>query len=160
LEHYLFNRKALKKLIYLLVLISIQVTVSCNKDQISPAMPPNPPVPNVTDTNTIDSSVTLSSQTWVLTAYRIGEFGGQIFRNDTLNFLSISDYSYNNTNSTYSIYPAMASYNLTLNGTFLGNLSGSVYDYNLTNGVVDGLRFQDITTGGSSQYYYLWMHKL
>ena len=133
---------------------------SCSKEQVGPAQPPNPPSPNITDTTSIDSTVTLNGEQWVLTAYRIGELGAPISRNDTLNFLTNSVYTFNATPSSYSIYPAMASYNLTLNGTFLGNLSGTIYDYNLTNGVVDGLKFNDITTGGSGQSYYLWMHKL
>jgi hypothetical protein len=133
---------------------------SCSKEQVGLAQPPNPPSPNITDTTSIDSTVTLSGQQWVLTAYRIGELGGPISRNDTLGFLSTSVYTYNISPSTYSIYPVMASYSLTLNGTFLGNISGALYDYNLMNGVVDGLKFNDIKTGGSGQNYYIWMNKL
>ena len=149
----------MKKIFYCFTMLIIFLS-SCSKEQVGPAQPPNPPSPNITDTTSIDSTVTLSGQQWVLTAYRIGELGAPISRNDTLNFLTNSVYTFNTTPSSYSIYPAMASYNLTLNGTFLGNISGTIYDYNLTNGVVDGLKFNDITTGGSGQSYYLWMHKL
>jgi hypothetical protein len=145
---------------YLIGISILLALTSCSKDQVTPAQPPNPPVPNVTDTNAIDSAVTLNGQQWVLTGYRIGELGSPITRTDTLDFISTSNYFYNSNQSTYSIYPAMSSYSLTLNGTFLGNVSGSVYDYNLSNGVIDGLKFNDITTGGSGQSYYLWMHKI
>ena len=149
----------MKKIFYCFTMLIIFLS-SCSKEQVGPDQPPNPPSPNITDTTSIDSTVTLSGQQWVLTAYRIGELGGPISRNDTLIFLSTSVYKYNVSPSTYSIYPAMASYSLTLNGTFLGNISGALYDYNLMNGVVDGLKFNDITTGGSGQNYYIWMHKL
>lgn len=149
----------MKKIFYCFTMLIIFLS-SCSKEQVGLAQPPNPPSPNITDTTSIDSTVTLSGQQWVLTAYRIGELGGPISRNDTLGFLSTSVYTYNISPSTYSIYPVMASYSLTLNGTFLGNISGALYDYNLMNGVVDGLKFNDIKTGGSGQNYYIWMNKL
>ena len=145
--------------IYLALMIHVMMMVSCEKKHIDPN-PPNPPSPIPGDTTIVDSVYSLKNQTWVIDAYKIQEFGTITTVNDTLNFISNTQYLYNNQQSTYSFYPIMSSYNLTLNGTFLGNISGSLYDYNLTNGTITGLKFNDITLGGSGQYYYIWMHKI
>lgn len=148
-----------KIILYTLIISNFLVLFSCQKQDISPN-PPNPPSPIPGDTNLVDSSYSLQNQTWVLDAYKIQEFGAITPVNDTLQFVGINYYNYNALQSTYSFYPVMSSFNLTLNGTFLGNISGSIYEYNLTNGTIIGLKFNDITLGGSGQYYYLWMHKI
>jgi hypothetical protein len=135
------------------------IASSCQKETIDPN-PPNPPSPIPVDTSGIDSSISLQQQTWVLDAYKIQEFGSITPVGDTLHFLTTTQYQYNGQASTYSFYPVSSSYNLTLNGTFLGNISGTIYEYNLSNGLVTGIKFNDITPGGSQQYYYLWMHKI
>ena len=140
-------------------IIIINLLFSCQKQNIDPN-PPNPPSPIPGVTTILDSAYSLTSQTWVIDAYKIQEFGAITAVNDTMQFVSNNLYLYNNQQSTYSFYPIMSSYNLTLNGTFLGNISGSIYDYNLSNGTITGLKFNDITLGGSGQYYYIWMHKI
>jgi len=148
-----------KRIKYTLIISNMLLLFACQKQDISPN-PPNPPSPIPGDTTIVDSVYSLTSQTWVIDAYKIQEFGAITAVNDTIHFVSNNLYLYNNQQSTYSFYPIMSSYNLTLNGTFLGNISGSIYDYNLTNGTITGLKFNDITLGGSGQYYYIWMHKI
>jgi hypothetical protein len=140
-------------------LIGILLFCSCNKQNTAPN-PPSPPTPLPVDTTSVDTTVTLNQQNWVLTAYRLGEFGPIINRSDTICFLSNSTYTYNAWPSTYSFYPIMSAYNLTLNETFIGNISGSIYTFNLLSGQVDGNKFTNITTGGSELEYYLWLHRI
>lgn len=106
-------------------------------------------------------SQNLVGQTWVVTNYRIGQMGQILPKNDTLRFLTSTTYKYNNYPSTYSLYLTGSGYNLTLNYTPWGNLSGNINDYNITNGQIFGGRFVDISTGSSNTTeYYLWMNKL
>ena len=148
-----------KHTLHIMLLGLLLLTAACQKETIDPN-PPNPPSPIPGDTTMVDSVYSLKNQTWVIDAYKIQEFGAITAVNDTVHFTSNNQYLYNNQQSTYSFYPIMSSYNLTLNGTFLGNISGSIYDYNLTNGTIIGLKFNDITLGGNGQYYYIWMHKI
>lgn len=132
---------------------------ACHHQTITPN-PPEPPAPLPTDSTNMDSSYTLNNQTWVLTNYRIGEFGPMLDRSDTLHFTSNTTYLFNQLASTYSFYPSMSIYNLTLNGSLLGNISGPLYEYNLLSGQVEGNKFNDITLGSSGVEYYLWMHRI
>lgn len=146
------------KIILLFLIVGMQL-ISCQKQNIAPN-PPNEPDPLPSDTTSLDSSFTLSGQTWVLTAYRIGEFGPIINKSDTVSFLTNQTYTYNNYPSTYSFFPTMSSYNLTLNETFLGNLSGSIYAYNLLSGQIEGNKFTNITLGASNGDFYLWLKRI
>jgi hypothetical protein len=146
------------KSIFNTLALSIILLCSCHKETIN-SNPPNPPSPLPTDTTGLDTTVLLNQQNWTLTAYRIGEFGPIINRTDTISFITNNTYTFNNYQSTYSFYPTMSTYNLTLNGTFLGNISGNVYDYNLFAGQIDGNKFTDITPGGTGTVYYLWLHR-
>lgn len=106
-------------------------------------------------------SQNLVGQTWVVTNYRIGQMGQILPKNDTLRFLTPTTYKYNNYTTTYSLYLTGSGYNLTLNYTPWGNLSGNINDYNITNGQIVGGRFLDISTGSSNTTeYFLWMNKL
>ena len=106
-------------------------------------------------------SQNLVGQTWVVTNYRIGQMGQILPKNDTLRFLTPTTYKYNNYTTTYSLYLTGSGYNLTLNYTPWGNLSGNINDYNITNGQIFGGRFVDISTGSSNTTeYFLWMNKL
>ena len=106
-------------------------------------------------------SQNLVGQTWVVTNYRIGQMGQILPKNDTLRFLTPTTYKYNNYITTYSLYLTGSGYNLTLNYTPWGNLSGNINDYNITNGQIVGGRFVDISTGSSNTTeYFLWMNKL
>jgi hypothetical protein len=63
--------------------------------------------------------------------------------------------------ATYSLYVTGSGYNLTLNETPWGNLSGSILTNNLTSGSIPGIPFTNIATGSSNTTkYYLWMIKL
>lgn len=128
---------------------------SCQKEEIGP---PNPPEPIITDTLEIDSTYNLAGQIWVITDYRVGEFGEIFPLNDTIEFITTNTYTYNGFEAPYSFYPTASAFNLTLNYTPFGNLSGTIYQGNLNIGVMNGLKFTDITVGsGNNTDYYFWM---
>jgi hypothetical protein len=163
----------MKKIIYsLLVVIGI---TSCVKENPKPIT--NVPIiipstitdtindtikaPNVTDTLK-DTTIDLVGQTWVISQVRIGEFGNPTTINDTLEFISNSKYVYN-TRATfkYSFYYTGGGFNLTLNGSYWGNITGTVYYSNIVSGYIMGIRFSEITPGSSNDTkYYLWMTKI
>ena len=148
----------MKKLIYILFLVGL---TSCVKEQPIP-MNPNPPKPYVNTNDTLkDSVVSLKGQTWVLTSFRVGGIGSPSSRNDTLKFVLPTTYYYNDYVSGYSLYRTGQGFNLTLKNTPWGNLSGTVYEYNVSKGIIEGLKFIDITAGSSNDVsYYLWMKKI
>ena len=115
-------------------------------------------------TNGNNSTVTsnnLVGQTWKITNYRVGELGQMIATSDILQFTSNTSYKFNGTTSTYSLYVTGSGYNLTLNETPWGNLSGSILTNNLTSGSIPGIPFTNIASGSSNTTkYYLWMIKL
>lgn len=115
-------------------------------------------------TNGNNSTVTsnnLVGQTWKITNYRVGEMGQMIATSDILQFTSNTSYKFNGSVSTYSLYVTGSGYNLTLNETPWGNLSGSVLTNNLTSGSIPGIPFTNIASGSSNTTkYYLWMIKL
>jgi hypothetical protein len=142
------------KYITFLFLVFLGLT-SCVKEDIGP---PNPPQPIITDSTTIDSSYNLVGQVWVINQYRVGEFGNLIPLSDTIVFLDLNTYTYNGIEAPYSFYTTASAYNLTLNFTPFGNLSGTIYQGNLNMGVMNGLKFTDITMGsGNGTNYYFWM---
>lgn len=146
----------MKKLFFILSLPI--VFFSCQKETFAPTGPPNPPEPIVTDSNQIDSNYSLAGQTWVITGYRVGEIGSIIVTNDVIQFVNGTSYTYNGSPATYSFYTTASAYNLTLNYTPYGNISGTIYQGNLNQGVINGLKFTDITMGsGNGTNYYLWM---
>ena len=131
---------------------------SCQKETVAPTGPPNPPSPIVTDSNQIDSNYSLAGQTWIITGYRVGGIGSIITTSDTLEFVTKTSYNYNGSQATYSFYTTASAYNLTLNYTLFGNVSGTIYQGNLDQGIINGLKFTDITMGsGNETYYYFWM---
>ena len=151
------NYKSMRTIFF--YLCGIMFICSCNKQNIEPN-PPIPPTPLPNDSTSVDSSITIHPQNWVLTAYRLGEFGPIINRSDTICFQSNQSYTFNGFPSTYSFYPSMSVYTLTLNETFLGNISGGIYTYNLLSGQIDGNQFTTITPGSSNGIYYLWLHRI
>jgi hypothetical protein len=147
----------MKMIVFTFVLIA---TYACQKDTY-PANPPNPPVPYNGDTTVLDTAINLIGQSWVITEYRIGELGNMIQISDTINFIDQQNYTYGQIQSSYNFYTVSSSYCLTLNDTPWGNISGSIYTYNLQQGIISGLKFQDITTGSSNgSFYYLWMQRI
>jgi hypothetical protein len=149
----------MKKLIYFITLML--VIVSCQKTNPPPYPPPIPPQPIVTDTTVIDTATNLIGETWVIDGYRVNGIGAIITISDTLVFNTINSYTFNGNTATYSFYTTASAYTLTMNYTPWGNLSGTIYEGNLINGVILGLKFTDITMGSSNQTdYYLWMHRI
>lgn len=147
------------KLIYILLVV-LGVS-SCYKEDPQPKEPkPVIVYPYVTDTVT-DSIPTLKGTTWVLTGVRIGGIGNPQTVSDTLQFITNTSYKYNGYSSKYSLYYTGGGFNMTINGTSWGNLSGTIYEYNLKSGKIEGLKFIDITPGSSNQTnYFLWMSKI
>lgn len=142
-----------------LVLMALIAFASCDKTTVTPKkgntiiIPPN--------TNPTDTPKTMRNTKWVITAHRIGEIGTPTSENDTLNFITIKDYTYNGYVSTYNFYPTISSYNLIMNNTRWGNLSGYVFDKNMTDGLIQEIKFVDISTGSpSTTGHYLWMKKI
>ena len=99
--------------------------------------------------------------TWVITGMDNGHLNNPIAISDTLKFETITNYKYNNIPYTYWIYVTNSVYNLTMNCTPWGNLTGSVNDNNITLGLIEGIMFTDISLGSSNnQEYYLWIKKI
>ena len=137
------------------------VIVSCQKTNPPPYPPPIPPQPIVTDTTVIDTATNLIGETWVIDGYRVNGIGGIITISDTIVFNTINSYTFNGNTATYSFYTTASAYSLTMNYTPWGNITGTIYEGNLTSGVILGLKFTDITMGSSNQTdYYLWMHRI
>ena len=140
---------------FLITLLVVLGLTSCTKEDIGP---PNPPEPIVTDSTQIDTAYNLVGQIWVINQYRVGEFGNLIPLSDTIEFVDLNTYTYNGIEGPYSFYPTASAFNLTLNFTPFGNLSGTIYQGNLNMGVMNGLKFTDITMGsGNGTNYYFWM---
>jgi hypothetical protein len=149
----------MKKLIYFITIML--VIVSCQKTNPPPYPPPIPPQPIVTDTTVIDTATNLIGETWVIDGYRVNGIGAIITISDTLVFNTINSYTFNGNTATYSFYTTASAYSLTMNYTPWGNLTGPIFEGNLTSGVILGLKFTDITMGSGNQTdYYLWMHRI
>jgi hypothetical protein len=66
-----------------------------------------------------------------------------------------------NNGTNYSLYYTGGGFNLSMNGTPWGYLSGTIYQYNLVSGDIQGLKFIDITPGTTNKTnYYIWMTKV
>jgi len=151
----------MKLLNTILLSLTLIIIGACEKKEFE-SNPPVPPVSVNTDSSLIISDYyTLNGQKWLLYGYRIGEFGNMVSRNDTLNFISKFDYLFNKVGSTYTLAPSSATFTLSLNGTFVGNITGTIYVYNLKVGSIDGLKFRDISYNNNiSTSYYIWLKKI
>ncbi len=129
---------------------------SCNKEEFTPN-PPNPPVDIITDSTLVDSTTTFKGETWVITQVLNTNFS-QEFRSDTLVFLTENSYTFNGFNSTYHLYTNSFGYTLTLNNTVWGYISGTVYDYNLTEGIIENCQFKNYFTNENS--IRIWMYRI
>lgn len=118
--------------------------------------------PILTDgNNSTASSSNLVGQIWRINHYRVGELGQMIVTSDILEFTSIRSYDFNGNRTTYSLTMTGSGYNLTLNETPWGNLSGSILSNNITSGNIPGIPFTNIASGSSNNIkYYLWIVKL
>ena len=142
------------KIIYLLILVGL---TSCYREN---PLPVKNKTPLVVDDSTVDIVPSFEGQTWVIRQIRIGEFGMTNI-NDTLRFLTNVTYKYNNIKTNYSLYYTGNSFNLTMNGTPWGYLSGTIFSNNMLTGSIKGGKFVDITPGSSNKtYYYIWMDKI
>ena len=142
---------------YFLFLLFVSCTVPENME--GPISNTRPILTN--GNNSTVTSNNLVGQTWKITNYRVGEMGQMIATSDILQFTSNTSYKFNGSVSTYSLYVTGSGYNLTLNETPWGNLSGSILTNNLTSGSIPGIPFTNIASGSSNTTkYYLWMIKL
>jgi hypothetical protein len=141
------------KNIFLILIGSLLTLVSCVKEDVTPN-PPNPPIPFYTDTTDVDSTISLKNSTWVITKV-LNTNLSQEQRSDTLVFLTNNTYTFNANISTYHLYSNNLGYTLVLNNTVWGHLSGLVYDYNLTQGVIDNCQFKNYFT--NEYTVKLWM---
>ena len=136
----------IKFLVSATALIGLFLTSCTKKD----ALPPS------NSNNLSNDAYSLAGQKWLLYQYRVGQVAVNYTASDTLEFFTPTSYSFNNDTSTYSLYSVPGSFKLNLNGTLWGNISGTLFDYNITNGDIEGLRFTE-TFSGSQAEYYLWM---
>lgn len=143
----------MKNIFYLI--FGILVLSSCYKENYKP-QEPLPPQPIITDTTSVDTTITLKNTTWVITKVLNTNFDDEV-RSDTLIFLTYNTYSFNGVQSTYSFYPNNLNYNLTLNNTPWGHISGGVYEYNLTQGEIINCQFKNYFT--NQNILKIWMYK-
>lgn len=144
-----------KYLFFILLIISCTVPESME----GPISNTGPILTNGNNSNV--SSNNLIGQTWRINHYRVGELGQMIATSDILEFTSNTSYKFNGYSSTYSLTITGSGYNLTMNETLWGNLSGSILSSNIVNGNIPGIPFTNIAKGSSNNTrYYLWIVKL
>jgi hypothetical protein len=148
----------MKKLILLLSLFA-----SCTVPEYAegPISNTGPILTNGNNSNVSSNIPNLVGQTWRVYQYRVG---GNLIpepTSDTLKFITRTSYKFNGNQSTYGLNVTGSGYNLTLNETPWGNLSGSILINNITNGTIPGILFTNIAVGSSNNtQYYLWIEKL
>jgi hypothetical protein len=138
----------------LFIILYLLVT-SCVKEDIQPQQPLDPQ-PIITDTTFVDSPVTLKNSIWVIFKVLNTSFNQEL-RSDTLVFLTNKTYTFNGFQSTYSLYPSNVGFTLTLNNTPWGYISGTVFEYNLSQGIVENCQFKNYFTNQNS--VKIWMVK-
>jgi hypothetical protein len=138
----------------LFIILYLLVT-SCVKEDIQPQQPLDPQ-PIITDTTFVDSPVTLKNSIWVIFKVLNTSFNQEL-RSDTLVFLTNNTYTFNGFQSTYSLYPSNVGFTLTLNNTPWGYISGTVFEYNLSQGIVENCQFKNYFTNQNS--VKIWMVK-
>jgi len=129
---------------------------SCVKQEIVPQEPISPQ-PIITNPTLVDSTLSFAGQTWVVTKVLNTDMVYEN-RSDTLVFIDSDDYTFNGVPSKYNLGVTPTSYKLTMYDTAWGNIGGSLYNYNIVSGKVDGLDFFDIFN--SSRKVKLWMTKI
>ena len=141
---------------YILSTILALSVMSCVKQDIKPQKP-NDSVPIITDPQPVDSTLSLAGQTWVVTKVLVTGMMSEN-RSDTLVFINNEDYKFNGYPSKYNLGVTPTTYKLSLYDTAWGNIGGSLYNYNIVSGNVDGLDFYDIFN--TSRKVKLWMKKI
>lgn len=137
--------------------------VSCNIPELNegPIDNTGPLIVTVPTNPGGNTTQNLVGQTWRIFYYRVGPMGQVMGTNDTLQFLTPTKYTFNGNESTYYLNVTSSGYNLSLYETPWGNLSGSILSNNLTNGIILGTKFVDISVGSTNTTeYYLWMNRI
>jgi len=137
-------------------ILAIIMLSSCVKQEIVPQEPISPQ-PIITNPTLVDSTLSFAGQTWVITKVLNTDMSYEN-RSDTLVFIDADDYTINGVPSKYGINVTPTSYKLSLYDTAWGNIGGSLFNYNIVSGKVDGLDFFDIFN--SSRKVKLWMTKI
>ena len=138
------------------ILMSVLFLTSCVKQEIVP-QEPIAPQPIITNPTSVDSTLSLSGQIWVITKVLNTDMVYEN-RSDTLVFIDSDDYKFNGYPSKYNLGLTPTTYKLTLYDTAWGNIGGSLFNYNIVSGKVDGLDFFDIFE--SNRKVKLWMTRL
>jgi len=129
--------------------------VSCVKKDIKP-QEPIPPQPIITDTTSLDTTVSLKNTVWVITKVLNTNFNEEL-RSDTLIFITHNTYMFNGSQSTYHLYINDFGYTLVLNNTVWGHISGVIYNYNLSSGSIENCQFKNYFN--SEPVIKVWMYK-
>lgn len=98
-----------------------------------------------------------SNSTWVITQITYTNFISEE-RSDTITFGTQNTYQFNGNQSEYHFYSTPSNFKLELYDTPWGNLIGTLYNYNMNYGVIEGLTFVDLMD--NSKTYKVWMYKL
>ena len=141
---------------YFILSIITLVLLSCEKVEIKPQQP-LPPQPIITDTTSVDTTLSLKNTTWVITKVLNTSFNEEL-RSDTLVFSNNNTYTFNGVTSTYNLYPNSIGFTLTLNNTVWGNISGEVFEFNLSNGMIENSQFKNYFT--NENVVKIWMYKI
>ena len=141
---------------FLYILGVILILTSCVKQEIVPQEPII--VPTITDTLNVDSTLSLVGQIWVITKIQYTDATQPENRQDTLVFTNSSDYTFSGIPSNYNINLTPTSFKLTLYDTAWGHLSGTLFNYNIVSGNIDGRDFYDIFN--SNTKVKIWMKNI
>ena len=144
----------MKRILFFLVLMV--GFVSCEKQVIEPGHLGSSGGNNGNPTPQ-DSSYSLNGQTWVITKILLTDLTYDD-RSDTIYFEDDNNYTFNGNVSTYDLDVNSSNIKLTLNNTAWGNLIGTLYNYNLSSGLIDGSIFNDYFI--ISYTYRIWMKKI
>ena len=136
-----------------ILLLLTLLLFSCKKEEFTPN-PPSYGTPFGLDSVMVDSTLSMAGQKWVVTKILLTDLVSEN-RQDTLDFIDNSNYTYTNIPSLYDLDVNPYTYKLTLYNTPWGHLVGTLYEYNLTSGVVSGSVFVDYYN--SSNQYKIWM---
>jgi hypothetical protein len=141
---------------YILSAILALSVMSCVKQEPKPQLP-LPAQPIITDSTIVNNGVSLVGQTWKVSRVLVTGFASED-RQDTIVFLQKPNYTFNGDTNTYSLYSTPTGYKLNLNNTPWGHIGGTLVDYNISAGSIDGLDFVDIFN--TSRKVKLWMTRL
>jgi hypothetical protein len=142
--------------VFVSILTSVLFLSSCSKQELVPQEPITPQ-PIITNPTLVDSTLSLAGQTWVITKVLNTDMMYED-RSDTMIFVSERVYIFNGDSSVYNLGVTPTTYKLSLYDTTWGNIGGSLFNYNIVSGKVDGLDFYDIFN--TSRKVKLWMTKI